>query len=57
MEEETDNPADELGIPEGEYKEDLDGLGGEDIGVPDDDIRETLEDLDEDDDNAASASQ
>lgn len=54
MDEEGENPADELGIPEEELASELDKLNvdGEDNGLLDDDIsddeRELIEDLDED---------
>ena len=54
MDEEGENPADELGIPEGELADELDKLNvdGEDRGLLDEDIsddeRELIEDLDED---------
>jgi hypothetical protein len=55
--EETDDPADELGIPEDEYRDELNKYVDDDTGTGDDDMRETIEDRDEDDDNAASNSQ
>jgi hypothetical protein len=54
MDEEGENPADELGVPEEELASELDKLNvdGEDNGLLDDDIsddeRELIEDLDED---------
>lgn len=57
MDEENDNPAEELGIPEQEYKDELDKFEDTDIGTGDDDMRETIEDRDEDDDNATSGTQ
>lgn len=54
IDEETDNPADELGIPEAEFRDELDKYASGDSGEGDDDMREDIEDHDEDDDNAAS---
>lgn len=45
--EESDTPADMFGIPEDEYKDELDKLEIDD-GLDDDDARENIEDLDED---------
>lgn len=52
--EENDNPAEQLGIPEEEFRDELNKYEVSDIGEGDDDMRETIEDRDEDDDNAAS---
>lgn len=57
IEEETDNPADDLGIPEDEYRDELNKYADDGTEVIDDDMREALEDRDEQDDNAASAEQ
>ncbi len=47
IEELTDNPAEEFGIPEAEFKQELDKYAGD--GEPeDDDMREAIEDIDED---------
>jgi hypothetical protein len=53
----TDSPAEELGIPEDEFRNELDKYVDTDIGTGDDDMRETIEDRDEDDDNSASNTQ
>lgn len=52
--EENDNPAEQLGIPEEEFRDELNKYDVSDIGEEDDDMRETIEDRGEDDDNAAS---
>lgn len=52
-EEQSDRPADGFGIPEQEYKNELDKLGDNDMGIEDDDVREMIEDRDEGDNNAA----
>lgn len=57
IDEETDSPAVELGIPEVEFRDELDKYDVDDTGNEDDDMRETIEDRDEDDDNAASNTQ
>ena len=54
MDEETDDPTEELGVPPEEFKRELDDI---DVDETTDDKRETMEDMDEDDDNAASAPQ
>lgn len=48
------SPAEELRVPEKEYKEELDALALDDLEHDYEDMRETIEDRDEDDDNAAS---
>lgn len=49
-EELTDNPAEVFGIPEAEFKQELDKYAGD--GEPeDDDMREAIEDMDEDGDD------
>jgi hypothetical protein len=49
MEEETDDPTKELGVPPDIYKDELDKLDfGDDSGDGDDDMRERIEDEDED---------
>ena len=48
------SPAEELGIPEAQYKEELDALVLDDLERGSEDMRETIEDRDEDDDSAAS---
>lgn len=55
--EDTESPADELQIPEDEYKDELNKFIDTDTGTGDDDMRETIEDRDEDDDNSASSTQ
>jgi len=50
---ETDDPVETFGVPQDEYKDQLDGLAIDEN--EDDDIRESIEDADEDDDNSASA--
>jgi hypothetical protein len=54
MNEQGLSPAEELGIPEARYKEELDGLALDDLERGHEDMRETIEDRDEDDDNSAS---
>lgn len=54
IEEETDNPAKELGIPEDEYGQELAKYSGDGDEPEDDDMREAIEDLDENDDSPAS---
>ena len=54
IEELTDNPAEEFGIPESEYKQELDKYAGDGDEPEDDDMREAIEDLDEADDNPVS---
>ena len=54
IDEETDSTANELGIPENEFKDELDKYADDDTGTGDDDMREAIEDRDEDDDNGAS---
>ena len=49
-------PAEELGVPEEEYKKELDALSLDDLEHDHEDMRETIEDRDEDDNNAASTS-
>lgn len=48
------SPADELGIPEDEYKDELDKIALDDLEYDNEDMREMIEDRDEADDNAAS---
>jgi hypothetical protein len=55
--EETTSPAEELQIPETEFRDELNKYVDDDTGTGDDDMRETIEDRDEGDDNAASATQ
>jgi hypothetical protein len=50
---ETDDPVETFGVPEEEFKDELDGLAVDENS--DDDIRESIEDADEEDDNSASA--
>lgn len=45
----TENPADELRIPEDELKNELDKSADDGLGRGDDDMREAIEDADEDD--------
>lgn len=54
MHEENDDPTEELGVPASEFKNELDKY---DTATTTDDRREEIEDLDEADDNAASAPQ
>ena len=54
IDEETGSPAEELGIPEKEFKDELDKYADDDSGTGDDDMREAIEDRDENDDNGAS---
>lgn len=54
IEELTDNPARELGIPEDEYGQELAKYSGDGNEPEDDDMREAIEDLDENDDSPAS---
>jgi hypothetical protein len=56
IDEQNDNPAETLQIPEQEFRDELDKYVVSDIGEGDDDMREMIEDQDEDDDNAASNS-
>lgn len=53
-EELTDSPAEELGIPEDEYRDELNKYADDGTEVIDDDMREDLEDREENDDNPAS---
>jgi hypothetical protein len=50
------SPAEELGVNEKEYKEELDALALDDVEYDHEDMRETIEDRDEDDNNGASTS-
>jgi hypothetical protein len=54
MDEATDDPTEELGIPPEEYKEEMDKLALDDLEHGDEDIRETIEDRDEADDSSAA---
>jgi hypothetical protein len=53
MDEETDDPTEELGVPVDEFKDELDKYDFDDSGN-DDDMREAIEDRDEGDNNSAS---
>jgi hypothetical protein len=55
--EQTDSPADELNIPEDEYRDELNKFADDDTGTGDDDMRETIEDRDEDDDSSATGTE
>lgn len=57
MDEETDDPTEELGVPPEEFKRELDSYDVDDGLAAHDDRREAIEDRDEADDNAASAPQ
>lgn len=58
IDEETEDPSEELQIPIDEFKEELDKTDlGDHSEHGSEDMRETIEDREEDDDNAASASQ
>ncbi len=56
MEEEGENPAEEIGIPQDEYADELnkEDFGDHNESDDNDDRREYLEDLEEDDDNPAT---
>jgi hypothetical protein len=52
MDEQSDDPTKELGVPAGEFKDELDKEDfGDHLNEGDDDLRENMEDLDEDDDD------
>lgn len=55
LDEDGDDPADELGVPPSEFRDELDRYDLDNDET--EDARETMEDRDEDDDNAASATQ
>lgn len=57
MNEAGEQPAEEIGIPEDAFKEELDAIALDDLERGNEDMRETIEDRDEDDDNAASRPQ
>jgi hypothetical protein len=50
IDEETDDPTEELGVPPAEFRDELDKYDIDDTGHGDDDMRETIEDYDDDDD-------
>lgn len=52
MDEETDDPTEELGVDKKEFKNELDKYDNDEAGHDDDDRREFIEDLDEDGDEA-----
>lgn len=54
MNEAGEQPAEELGIPEEKFKEELDKMDLDSPENESEDMRETIEDRDEDDDNPAS---
>lgn len=56
IDEENDNPAETLQIPEKEFRDELDKYVLSDTEQGNDDMREMIEDQDEDDDNSASNS-
>lgn len=56
IEEQTDNPADDLGVPENEYRDELNKYADDGTEVIDDDMREDLEDRDEADDSSGANS-
>lgn len=47
MDEESDDPTQELGIPQKEFKKELDKYALDEAGYEDDDRREAIEDADE----------
>lgn len=49
MDEETDDPTEDLGVDPKEFKNELDKYDSDDSDQDDDDRREQIEDLDEDD--------
>jgi len=57
IDEATDDPTEELQVPVGEYKTEMDDIALDDLERGHEDMRERIEDRDEDDDNAASAPQ
>ena len=54
MDEATDDPTEELGVPPEEYKDEMDKIALDDLEYDHEDSREALEDRDEADDNSAS---
>lgn len=54
MDETTDDPTKELGIPPEEYKAEMDKLALDELEYDHEDTRETLEDRDEADDSSAA---
>lgn len=50
IDEETDDPTEELGVDKTEFKKELDKYDNDEAGHGDDDMREHIEDLDEDGD-------
>ena len=52
IDEETDDPTEELGVDKEEFKNELDKYDNDEAGHDDDDRREFIEDLDEDGDEA-----
>ena len=47
MDEETDDPTEELGVPPEEFRDELDKYAMDDLERQDDDMREAIEDADE----------
>jgi hypothetical protein len=54
MDEATDDPTEELGVPPEEYKDELDKIALDDLEHDHEDSREALEDADEADDSSAA---
>lgn len=54
MDEATDDPTEELGVPPEEYKEEMDKIALDDLEHDHEDSRETIEDRDEADDSSAA---
>ena len=54
MDEATDDPTEELGVPPEEFKEELDKIALDDLEHDHEDSREALEDADEADDSSAA---
>ena len=54
MDEATDDPTEDLGIPPEEYREEMDKIALDDLEYDHEDTRETLEDRDEADDSSAA---